>query len=164
MDVNKHHKFFSENFIVEISTPVEYSTKNGCLALWEKASKRHLTSKNRIFWRIRGLFACYLGFVTKNLIDTLSNLQIINIGQIGRLIQNWKFVILPIFAHFSHFFSKNFSNSKFWNPQNAPQCSQNHSFRRKTCITIHFQPYIKISGRMKLYTRIPKIAFFQIFI
>ena len=131
-------------------------------AMWEKASKRHLTSKNAIFWRIRGLFAWYLGFVTKNLIDTLSNLQIINIGQIGRLIQNWKFVIFLIFCSFSHFFSKNFSNSKFWNLQNASQCSQNHSFRQKTCITIHFRPYINISGRMKPCTRIPKISFFQI--
>ena len=65
------------------------------------------------FWRIRGLFVWYLGFVTKNLIDNVSNLQIINIGQIGRLIQNWKFVIFLIFAHFSHFFSKNFSKLKF---------------------------------------------------
>ena len=105
--------FFSEIFTVKISTPVEYSTINGFLALWEKASKRHLTSKNAVFWRIRDLFAWYLGFVTKNLIDTLSNLQIINIGQIGRLIQNWKFVIFPMFIHFSQFLAKIFQSYNF---------------------------------------------------
>ena len=39
VDVNKGHKFFSQNFTVEISTPVEYSTKNRFLHLWEKAQK-----------------------------------------------------------------------------------------------------------------------------
>ena len=156
--------FFSENFTVEISTPVEYSTKNWFLGLWEKGPKWHLTSKNAIFWRIRGFFVQYLGLSLKNVIDTFPNLPIIKIGQIGRFIQNSKFVIFRIFRHFFAIFCKHFSKSKFWNLQNAPQCNQNHSFRRKTCITIHFQPYIKISGRMRLYTRIPKIAFFQIFI
>ena len=156
--------FFSQNFTVEISPPVEYSTKNRFLHLWEKAQKWHLTSKKAIFWRIWWLFVQYLGLVRKNVIDTFPNLPIIKIGQIGWFIQNSKFVIFQIFRHFFAIFCKHFSKSKFWNLQNAPQCSQNHSFRRKTCITIHFQPYIKISGRMRLYTRIPKIAFFQIFI
>ena len=39
VEVKKHHKFFSENFTVEISTPVEYSTKNLFLGLWGKGSK-----------------------------------------------------------------------------------------------------------------------------
>ena len=156
--------FFSQNFTVEISTPVEYSTKNWFFRLWKKAQKWHLTSKKTISWRIRRLFVQYLGLVRKNVIDTFPNLPIIKIGQIGWFIQNSKFVIFRIFRHFFAIFCKHFSKSKFWNLQNAPQCNQNHSFRRKTCITIHFQPYIKISGRMKLYTRIPKIAFFQIFI
>ena len=60
VDVNKGHKFFSQNFTVEISTPVEYSTKNRFLHLWEKAQKWHLTSKNAIFQRMWGLHVQYL--------------------------------------------------------------------------------------------------------
>ena len=156
--------FFSENFTVEISTPVEYSTKNWFLGLWEKGPKWHLTSKNAIFWRIWGFFVQYLGLPLKNVIDTLCNSQIIKIGQIGRFIQNSKFVIFPIFALFSLFFCKNFSKSKFRKLQNSPLRVQNAFFEWKTIVVIHFEPYIKVSGRMKPYSRIPKIAFFQIFI
>ena len=39
VDVDEDYKFFSQNFTVEISIPVEYSTKNRFLHLWEKAQK-----------------------------------------------------------------------------------------------------------------------------
>ena len=93
--------FFSQNFTVEISTPVEYSTKNRFLHLWEKAQKWHLTSKNAIFQRMWGLHVQYLRLWSKNVIDTFSNLQIINIGRLGRYIQNWKIAIFdPFYTEF----------------------------------------------------------------
>ena len=42
VDVNKGHKFFSQNFTVEISTPVEYSAKNRIFALVGKGPKMTL--------------------------------------------------------------------------------------------------------------------------
>ena len=77
VEVKKHHKFFSENFTVEISTPVEYSTKNWFLDFSKNAKNGHLTAKNTIFQRFRPLSAQYLGFGLKWPIDTLSNLRIL---------------------------------------------------------------------------------------
>ena len=93
VDVKQHHKFFSENFTVEISTHVEYSTKNWFVGYPKNAKNGHLTAKNTIFQRFRPLFAQYLGFGLKWPIDTLSNLPIINIGRIGRFIKNRKLAI-----------------------------------------------------------------------
>ena len=93
--------FFSENFTVEISTPVEYSTKNWFVGYPKNAKNGHLTAKNTIFQRFRPLYAQYLGFGSKWPIDTLSNLPIINIGRIGQFINNrklWAFFSL-VFAY-----------------------------------------------------------------
>ena len=78
--------FFSENFTVEISTPVEYSTKIRFLGYSKSAQKWHLTSKNPIFWRFQVRYAQYLGNFPKWSKDILYNLWIINIGRIGRFI------------------------------------------------------------------------------
>ena len=96
--------FFSENFTVEISTPVEYSTKNWFLDFSKNAKNGHLTTKNTIFQRFRPLWAQYLGFGSKWPIDTLYNLPIINIGRIGQFIKNRK---LAIFWQFwSNFYTE----------------------------------------------------------
>ena len=96
--------FFSENFTVEISTPVEYSTKNWFLDFSKNAKNGHLTAKNTIFQRFRPLWAQYLGFGSKWPIDTLYNLPIINIGRIGQVIKNRK---LAIFWQFwSNFYTE----------------------------------------------------------
>ena len=85
--------FFSENFTVEISTPVEYSTKNWFLGSSKNAKNGHLTAKNRIFQRYRPVSAQYLGFGSKWPIDTFYNLPIIHIGRIGKFIKNRKLAI-----------------------------------------------------------------------
>ena len=101
--------FFSENFTVEISTPVEYSTKNWFLDFSKNAKNGHLTAKNTIFQRFRPLWAQYLGFGSKWPIDTLYNLPIINIGRIGQFIKNRK---LAIFWQFWSNFYTEIQNKK----------------------------------------------------
>ena len=66
--------FGGKKMLLEISIPVEYSTKNWFFHLWEKAEKWHLTSKSAIFQRILTLYTQYLGLVRKLFIDTFSNL------------------------------------------------------------------------------------------
>ena len=131
VEVKKHHKFFSENFTVEISTPVEYSTKNWFLDFSKNAKNCHLTAKNTIFQRFRPLLAQYLGFGPKWPIDTLYNLPVINIGRIGRFIKNWK---LAIFWQFwTNFYTeiqpKKIKNIKmtFFGSQTQFFTSQNNS-------------------------------------
>ena len=114
--------FFSENFTVEISTPVEYSTKNWFLDFSKNAKNGHLTAKNVIFQRFRPLSAQYLGFGLKWPIDTLYNLPIINIGHIGRFIKNRK---LAIFEQFLLIFHTEIQCRKIKNRK----MSQNHVFR-----------------------------------
>ena len=121
--------FFSENFTVEISTPVEYSTKNRFLHLWEKAQKWHLTSKNPIFRRIMCRFAQYLENQVKIPKDTLSNLQITYIGQIGRFMQNWK---IAIFGSFSLIFYTEFQVGKIKSRKLAVFDPQTQSFTLQT--------------------------------
>ena len=98
--------------MVEISIPVEISTKNPQLKVWKWGQKWHLRSKNAIFWRILGLYVQYLGKGSKWSINTFSNLWIMKIGRVGRFIKNWK---LGFFAIFSSFFAHKFSlkNQKF---------------------------------------------------
>ena len=123
------HKFFSPNSSVEISTPVEYSTKNRFLHLWEKAQKWHLTSKNPIFRRIMCRFAQYLENQVKIPKDTLSNLQITYIGQIGRFMQNWK---IAIFGSFSLIFYTEFQIEKIKSRKLAVFDPQTQSFTLQT--------------------------------
>ena len=125
----RHISFFSENFTVEISTLVEYSTKNRFLHLWEKAQKWHLTSKNPIFRRIMCRFAQYLENQVKIPKDTLSNSRITYIGQIGRFIQNWK---IAIFGSFWLIFYTEFQLEKIKSRKLAVFDPQTQSFTLQT--------------------------------
>ena len=125
----RHISFFSENFTVEISTLVEYSTKNRFLHLWEKAQKWHLTSKNQIFRRIMCRFAQYFENQVKIPKDTSSNLQITYVGQIGRFMQNWK---IAIFGSFSLIFYTEFQVEKIKSRKLAVFDPQTQSFTLQT--------------------------------
>ena len=89
--------FSRGKIFLEYSSFVEISTKNRFFQLWENAIFGRLTTKNAIFWRKMTFSNQYAGFGSKKFIDTLYNFPIINIGHIGRFIQNRKFTI---FEHF----------------------------------------------------------------
>ena len=110
VDIKKHHKFFSENFTVEISTPVEYSTKNWFLDSSKNAKNGHLTAKNTIFQRFQPLLAQYLGFGQKWPIDTLyitcrslTSALSADLSKIKNLL---------ILSHFSSFFTQKYMLKK----------------------------------------------------
>ena len=138
--------FFSQNFTVEISTPVEYSTKNRFLHLWEKAQKWHLTSKNAIFQRMWGLHVQYLRLWSKNVIDTFSNLQIINIGRFGRFIQNWK---IAIFGPFWLTFYTEFQSEKIKSRKLAVFGPQTQSFASQTILKWFVMQKIVFGGQKR---------------
>ena len=65
VEVKQHREFFSENLTVEISTPVEHSTKKRFVGYSKNAKNNHLTSKNPIFQRFRPFSAQSHCFTSK---------------------------------------------------------------------------------------------------
>ena len=90
--------------MVEISIPVEISTKNPQIKVFKIAKNRYLRPKNPIFRRIHIPYVQYLGKGFKWSKNTFPNLRIMKIGRIGRFIQNWKFMIFQILGQNSPIF------------------------------------------------------------